>query len=138
MAIVDDGLFAALGMAQRIFSHASRRTGRTERLLHRAGAGDIIIVPTEQEARRLRLCLRELGKEAVTVAVVDVRRMDRSLGMRRAKGEVHFSHDWIEAWVEFELATMRPRLDSLQESMSSRPMVEHPPSDMEMRFRSED
>ncbi len=86
------GFQATAVSALQLFEIASRGCGRTSRMIERVADGDLIIVATGEEQRRVRKLLTEAGKPDVRVVAAD-----RGMPHSRATGRVFFDHSWVLA-----------------------------------------
>ncbi len=80
-----------------VYGMTARRTGRTTAMLAAAQPGDLIIVATENEMKRLRrkLAVTHRDKE-IQVIALNPPRLEHLGHMRRNYRAVHFDHDWLE------------------------------------------
>jgi len=114
----DYGTSAALKAYLTCFEQSSRRSGRTMAMLRAVGSGDRIVTSTEQEARRLKALLRDMGKENVEVRALDPRShpMDR-LGTN-AYGATVFDHNWVEGYWKHRIENAASDLTGIEEALS--------------------
>jgi len=118
--------FFGMGTAIRAFlSHleqASRRTGRTQRLVDATLPGDRIICATEEDARHLRRRLRAADKDVqVSTCPPDISPVSR---FSTSPGRTWFDHRWVEAIYNNALASAERDILSLEAAMSKRhPLV---------------
>ncbi|MEA3389638.1 MAG: hypothetical protein U9R64_10270 [Pseudomonadota bacterium] len=119
----DYGIGPALKMAALTFMQASRRSGRTSRLIERALDGDWIIVGKDEESRRLEIRLREAGKKGVRVRRFSPSYdgVQRLIQNRPADGMVHFDHSWLEQYWLNEHAVIQAELAKAVGHLSGRP-----------------
>jgi hypothetical protein len=119
----DYGIGSAALMAVYLYENASCASGRTTRLLDRAGNDDLIVCLTEQTARSYRQQLRRLGKPSTAVICVpisdDVDHRIRSCLHGRRYRHVHFDHSWIYEFYMDRLRRTEFHLDSLTTALST-------------------
>jgi len=109
---MEDGIGAALETAFRISVSHSRRSGRTSRTIERANPGDVIVVRSMPEQRRMRQLLAKAGKADVRVLAFEPNSLERHWHRLR-NAAVHFDHSWVEALYEWRLAGVHRELAEL-------------------------
>ena len=134
----DFGVGGAVRMGALLFQQASRRSGRTSRLVERVGALDWIIVATAAESRRLKNLLREAGKADVTVHVIPPADIDRAWHLgTNPRGDTHFETSWVEGWYLNHIEVAQKQLATLQGALSKNRREPHRKDDWSYRFRAE-
>jgi len=110
-----------VGNALKAFHHsmvmASRRTGRTSRMLEQVKSGDRIVFASEAMARHVRPLLKEMGKE-VELVVCNPRDPASLFYRATAKGYTHFDHDWVDEYYRLALEDAGERLMRLPREVS--------------------
>lgn len=115
-----------VGNALKAFHHsmfmASRRTGRTSRMLEQVKSGDRIVFASEGAAGHVRPLLKEMGKEVE--CVICTPKDPYSLSVRPpAKGFTHFDHDWVDEYYRFALEQASEWLMKLPREVSGEGVV---------------
>lgn len=128
----DYGIGGAVRMGRLVFSQASRRSGRTARMIERARPGDIIVVGEEAERRRIERILKDEKKPDVRVIVLSPNRHPMDWHGTNPRGAMIFDHSWIEGWWDGKIEGIRAELEMIEQAMSKRPP---PPCEEEMTWR---
>lgn len=117
----DHGTGAAMVMAHQIFEQASRRTGRTARMIARCEPGDRIITFEAREARRLKQLLVEAGKSDVDVRAfsADKEPLYRAV---RPGGATRFDHNWVENFWRYRIRQATEDLVEWEAALSIEPL----------------
>lgn len=115
----DYGMGAATKMAMTVLQQASRRSGRTSRLVERVRSGDWIIVATDPERVRLERLLLEAEKPDVKVRVCPPHREERAWHFgTNPRGETFFEASWVEQWYMLRVEGLQAEFAKLQGALS--------------------
>jgi hypothetical protein len=117
-------LRAALAAALASYLLASRRSGRSSRMLREITSDHRIVTISEKEGRRLQRELRERGGPAVGYVVCGVTvplTEQRETIMTRGSAPTAFDHQWVSQRVEFLMAAMFERLEWDMDQINERP-----------------
>lgn len=102
---------AMLESAMMVFETASRRTGRTSRLIEYVQNGDQIVCLNVDDKRRLEQLLRQARKTGVRVIVhADMGRPPMYSVGTAPEGRTFFEHRWLD---EYWLNVIRSAKDDL-------------------------
>jgi hypothetical protein len=107
---MDFGIKAAALTGLQVYETASRRTGRTETTLRALKDGDIVLVGSANEVRRIDRILRE-RKIKVRIVSVDGMRRDHLSGMR---GRLFVDHTAYSAMMADAINSVDAELQSLR------------------------
>lgn len=89
-----------------VYGMTARRTGRTTAMLAAAQPGDLIIVATENEMRRLRKMIADAHHgDKIQVVAMNPQRLNHLGSMRRNYRAIHFDHDWLERFYQDALSS---------------------------------
>ena len=113
------GIGSAARMALHLFESASRRTGRTSRMIAAARDDDLIVCRHSKEAERVRRLLKEAGKKTGVTAVEHADDLHRI--SRRADGRVVFDHDWVHQFFVDAVKSAEDALRRMADNLSSVP-----------------
>lgn len=103
-------LIPALKSALVVFEDASRRSGRTSRMLERAQSGDTVVTFGPGEKRHVERTLRGMGKKDIkVVSNTDFSQVFRDVSTP-PRGEVLFSHEWTYEFVRQGVAEIEANL----------------------------
>ena len=115
----DYGIGAATKTALGILQRASRRSGRTERMVERARSGDWIIVASDPERARVEQLLRDAEKPDVRVRVCLPHREERAWQFgTNSRGMTFFDAAWVEQWYLLRVEALQAEFTKLQEALS--------------------
>lgn len=115
------GIGAALQMAAEIHRHASRRTGRTERLIACVKAGDTIVVPSQVVQRSVEHKLRAFrgAKHGVIVRIAAARDPYRLCELRGTAGcRTWFDHTWVEEFLKHSIEGAVAHLENVDAAIN--------------------
>ena len=131
----DYGIGGAAKMALLVLAQASRRSGRTSRLVERAQPGDRIIVSTEIEKRRVQQLLTRAGKIDVAVRVCSPLRDERAWHLgTNPTGITLFDADWVEQWYLNRIERAQLDFEKMQGALSKDRKPPPARDDWSMRF----
>ncbi|MBS0259365.1 MAG: hypothetical protein JSR13_16760 [Proteobacteria bacterium] len=107
-----------------VYGMTARRTGRTTAMLAAAQPGDLIIVATENEMRRLRKKLAATRDDnRIQVVAMNPQRLNHLGSMRRNYRAIHFDHDWLERFYHNALSSASSELYSFSQECTRSPML---------------
>ncbi len=118
------GIGSAASMALHLYDRACRSSGRTSRLIARAGNDDLIVCRTGKEAERLRSLIKQRGKATRVTSVEHADDLHRVAD--RVRGRVHFDHDWVHQFFVDAVKGAEADLQRMADSLSSVPHDREP------------
>lgn len=111
--MIDEYGFGSAALATLfLFDLEQRRSGRSSRMIERAQAGDVVVVASPHEMRRLEALLRAIGKTDVRLFVSEHGEFPQGLAGRRIAGRVIFDHDWLRKHFERAIRHAEGALDA--------------------------
>lgn len=114
------GIGSAASMALHLYESASRRSGRTSRMIAAAGEDDLIVCRTEKEAERLRRLLKEAGKCTKVKAIPHTDELHERIGAR-PRGRAIFDHSWVHQFFVDAVKDAEDNLQRIEDALSSVP-----------------
>lgn len=99
----ENGMGSAALVGLRLFDAASRRSGRTERMIERARDGDVIVCSQDREAQRVKALLRKAGKNTAVVHAKaspgSLSHIVQAVAFGARGGRVLFDHEFAYAYI---------------------------------------
>ena len=114
------GIGSAAAMGLQLYESASRRSGRTTRMLAMATNDDVIVCRRAKESDRLRRLIKDSGKTTRVVTVEHSSELHRAFPPR-AKGRAIFDHDWVHQFFVEAVRGAEDELKRMADSLSSVP-----------------
>lgn len=112
------GLTASALVGLSMFSNASRRSGRTTRMIERVTKEDIIIVPNRHTAEHIKQLLHAARKSDVPVRIVDVADVPMQHVGTRPNGRAFFDHTWMEDFLTRAIKQAAGDIETFQRAIS--------------------
>lgn len=116
--MIDHGLKAAMMTAFRIFTYASRGTGRTNAMIRSARPGDLILCGSATEQKDVTRRLEEAGRKHIDVKFIHPNRNPLAHRGTNPRGATIFSHLYIEKFWEHRIEEIDRELRNAQMAMS--------------------
>lgn len=115
------GIGSAASMGLHRYDRASRRTGRTSRMVEAAQNDDLIVCRHAKEAERVRRLIKEAGKSTRVTAIEHADELHARIA-QRPRGRLVFDHDWVHQFFVDAVRAAEDDLRRLADGLSSVPL----------------